>query len=103
MTSVVARATVIVELSAEYGRDGTVFNEVRVLTVGIVGRERSGRYVLDHPSGIAGAAIEDGGCGEGGVEVVDWARKAILKETIGVDGRGYVLQWARIRRHWRWI
>ncbi len=101
MTSVVARATVIVELGAEYGRDGTIFNEVRVLAVGVVGRERSGRYVLGHPGGIAGAAVEDRGCGEGGVKVVHWAREAILKETIRIDGRSYVLQWARIRGHWR--
>ena len=79
MTSVVARATVIVELRAEYGRDGAVFNEVRVFTVGIAGRERSGRYVLGHPGGIAGAAVEDGGCGEGRVEVIDWPREAILE------------------------
>lgn len=72
-----------------------------MLAVSVVGRERSGGYVLRHPGGIASAAVEDGGCGEGGAEVVDWAREAILKEAIRVDGRSYVLQWARIRGYWR--
>ena len=72
-----------------------------MLAVGVVGRERSGRYVLGHPGGIAGAAIKDGGCGEGGLEVVDWAREAILKETIRVNGGIYVLKWAWIRGYWR--
>lgn len=101
MTSVVTRATVIVELGAKYGRDGAVFNEIRVLAVGIVCRERSGRYMLGYPGGIARAAVEDGGCGESGVEVVHWAGEAILKEAIGVDGRSEVLEWARIRGYWR--
>lgn len=101
MTSVVARATIVVELGAENGRDGIVFNEVGVLAVGIVGRERCGRYVLGHPGGISGAAVEDGGCGESRVEVADRAREAILKEAVGVDGRSYVLQWARIGGYWR--
>lgn len=96
MTSVVARATVIVELGAEYGRDGAVFNEVRVLAVRVVGRERCGRYVLGHPGGVTRAAVENGGRGEGGVKVVDWAGEAILKEAIWVDGRSYVIRWARI-------
>ena len=57
--------------------------------------------MLGHPGGIAGAAVEDGGGGEGGVEVVDWTGKAILKNAIGIDRGSYVLQWARIRGHWR--
>ena len=101
MTSVVARAPIVVELSAEDGRDSFVFNEVRVLAVGVVGRKRSRRYVLSDPGGIAGAAVEDGDCGEGGVEIVDWTGEAVLKEAIRVDGGSYVLQWARIRGHWR--
>ena len=91
MTSIIARATIIVELGAEDGRDGIVFNEVGVLSVGIVGRERSGCYVLSDPSGISGAAIEDGNRREGGMEVVDRAGEAILEEAVGVNRGGYVL------------
>lgn len=101
MTSVVARAPVVVKLSAEDGRDSFVFNEVRVLAVGVVGGQRRRRYVLCDPGGIAGAAVEDGGCGEGGMEIVDWTGEAVLKEAVGVDGGGYVLEWARIRGYWR--
>lgn len=101
MTSVVARATVVVKLGAENGRYRLIFNEVRMLAVGVVGRERSRCNVLSHPDGIAGAAVEDGGCGEGGAEVVGWTGEAVLKEAIGVDWRSYVLQWAGIRGHWR--
>ena len=56
--------------------------------------------MLGHPGRVAGATVEDGGCGEGGVEVVDWTREAILKEAIRVDGRSYVLQWVRIGGYW---
>ena len=56
--------------------------------------------MLGHPGGITGAAVKDGGCREGRVEVVDWAREAILKEAIGVDRRSYVLRWAGIRSDW---
>ena len=59
--------------------------------------------MLGHPGGIAGAAVKDGGRRESGVEVVDWAREAILKEAIGVDRRSYVLKWAWIRGNWRRI
>lgn len=101
MTSVVTRAAVIVEFGAEYGRDGFVLNEVRVLAVGVVDRKRSRRYVLGHPGGIASAAVENRGGGESGVEVVDWTREPILKKAVGVDGRRYVLQWTWIRGYWR--
>ena len=57
--------------------------------------------MLGHPSGVTGAAVENGGCGESRVEVVDWAREAILKKAIGIDRRSYVLQWTRIGGHWR--
>ena len=101
MTSVVARATIVVKFGAKNGRDGVVFNEVGVLAVGIFGGQRCGRYVLGHPGGITGAAVEDGGCGESRVEVADRAGEAILKEAIGADRRSYVLQRARIGGHWR--
>lgn len=101
MTSVIARAPVVVKLSAEDGRDGFVFNEVRVLAVCVVGGKRRSCYVLGDPGRIASAAVEDGGCGKGGVEVVHWTGKAVLKEAVRVDGGGYVLKWARIRGHWR--
>ena len=90
MTPVVARTTVVVELGAEDSRDGLVFNEIGVLAVGVVGRERSGRYVLSHPGRIASPAVEKGGRGQGGVQVVDWTREAVLKEAVGVDGGSYV-------------
>lgn len=57
--------------------------------------------MLSHPSRIAGAAVKDRGRGEGGVEVVDWAGEAVLKEAVWVDGGSYVLQWARVRGHGR--
>ena len=101
MTSVVARATVIIEFGAEYVRDGVVFNKVGVLAVRVVRRKRNGRYVLSHPGGIASAAIEDGGRRKGGVEVIDWAWEAILKEAVGVDGRSYILQRAGAKGNWR--
>lgn len=101
MASIIARAPVVVKLSAEDSRDRFVFNEVRVLAVGVVGGQRRSRYVLSDPGRIASAAVEDGGYGEGGVEIVDWTGKAVLKEAVGVDGGGYVLEWARIRGHWR--
>ena len=72
-----------------------------MLAVSIVGGERSGRYVLSNPGGIAGTAVENGGCREGRVEIVDRAREAILKEAVGVDGGSYVVQGARIRGRWR--
>ena len=101
MTSVVARATVIIEFGAKYVRDGLVFDKVGVLAVSVVRRERSGCYVLSHPGGITSAAIEDGGGRKGGMEVIDWAGEAILKETVGVDGRSYILQWAGVNGNWR--
>ena len=90
MTSVVARAPVVVKLGAENGRYGVIFHEIRVLAVGVVGRERSGGYMFSHPGGIASAAVEDGSCGKGGVEIVDWTREAVLKEAIGGNGGSYV-------------
>lgn len=57
--------------------------------------------MLGHPGGIASATIKNGGRGESGVEVVDWAREAILKEAVGVDRRSYVLEWEWIRGSWR--
>ncbi len=73
-----------------------------MFAVGVFGREGSRRYVLSYPGRIAGAAIEDGGCGECGMKVVDWAGKAILKEAVGVDWGSGVFQRARIRGRWHW-
>ena len=57
--------------------------------------------MLSDPGGIAGAPIEDGEGRKSGMEVVDRAGEAILKEAVGVDWGGYVLQRARIRGNWR--
>ncbi len=86
VAAVVAAAEVVGELRAEFGGDGGVFDEDAVFSVCVVGREGGWCDVFGHPGGVAGAPVEGGGSGEGGVQVVDWAWETVLEEAVWVDG-----------------
>lgn len=85
MAAVVAAAEVVFELGAEHVGDGDVLDEDGVLAVGMVVCEGLGRDVLGDPVGVAGAAVEGGGEGGGGAEVVYGAGEAVLEDAAGVD------------------
>ena len=87
VASVVARAEVVVQFGAKFGGDGGVFDEDGVFPVGVVGVEGGGGDVLGDPVGVAGAAVEGGGCAQGGVDVVDGAGKSVLEDAVRVDRR----------------
>lgn len=87
---VVAGAEVVRQLGAEFRGYAFVFDEVRVFPVRVFGGQRCGRDVLGDPERVSRSSVEGGSCGEGGVEVGDGAREAILEEPVGVHGRNEV-------------
>ena len=85
MAAVVARAEVVFQLCAEFLGDSDVFYKDAVLAVGVVVGERRRRDVLGYPGWVTALAVV-GGCQRSGwSQVVDWAREAILEETVGVN------------------
>ena len=98
MAPIIARTKIVAEFGTEYFRNGLVFDEIRMLSIGVVCRERGRRYVFGYPLRISSSAIERRCCGKSRMKVGNGAWEAILEETVRIDGRNDVFESRRICR-----
>lgn len=92
MPSIKARAEVIGEFGAEFGRYCLILDKVGVLPVSIVGGKRGGSDMFGYPLGVARSAIEGGSGGQCWIEIGDRAWEAVLEEAVGINRRKDVLE-----------